>query len=385
MKNLLQKLLFSLFVFFLFTSCNSKKKETVLSFENQTSAIEYANGFSIKKLDSSATAVIVNSPWPEANRSYSYLLVKKNTELPSGISIDQYDAVIRTPVTRVIATSTTHIAALEALGVETSIVGFPNTTYISSKRTRERIEQGQIAELGKNEDINTEITLNLAPDIIFGFSINNQNSAYQTLKSSNIPVVFNGDWTEQTPLGKAEWIRFFAPFYELEEKADSIFQTISRNYTFAKKIAEKSAGKPTILSGALYKDVWYLPGGQSWAAKFIEDANAAYLWKDDQTSGSIALSVESVLEKGQNADYWISPSQFTSYDQLQSASPHYSRFKAFKDQKVFTFARTKGATGGLLYYELGPLRPDLVLKDLIHIFHPELLTGYDPYFFRPLE
>jgi iron complex transport system substrate-binding protein len=233
--------------------------------------------------------------------------------------------------------------------------------------------------------MNGEMVIALKPDLVIGFSINNQNNAYHMLERAGIPVVYNGDWTEETPLGKAEWIKFFAPFFGHEKKADSLFNTIASSYKAAKSIAEKADYSPTILSGALYKDVWYLPGGSSWAAQFLKDANTRYLWEASKDTGSLSLSLESVLERGRNADFWISPSQFTSYEQLKGANRHYSQFKAYQKKKVFTFAATRGETGGLLYYELGPNRPDLILKDLIRIFHPELLPQHEPFFFKPLK
>ena len=150
-------------------------------------------------------------------------------------------------------------------------------------------------------------------------------------------------------------------------------------------MAKSAKTIPKVLSGAMYKDVWYLPGGKSWAAQFIYDANAEYFWQETTETGSLSLGWESVLEKTAKADYWIAPAQFTSYKQMQEASPHYQQFDAFKNKKIYTFSSTLGQTGGVLYYELAPQRPDLVLKDLIHILHPELLKEYTPHFFKPLE
>ena len=274
---------------------------------------------------------------------------------------------------------------MEALGVIDKLVGFPDTKYISSKETRKRIDKGLVKELGNNESINTEMAIALHPEVVFGFSINSQNKAYETLERSNIPVVYNGDWTEETPLGKAEWIKFFAPFFLKEQTADSIFREISDSYNTAKELAKKAKKQPTVLSGALYKDVWYLPAGKSWAAKFLADANANYPWSHTDQSGSLNLSIESVLDQGRNTEFWISPSQFTSYQEMEDASMHYRQFEAFKTKNIYTFAKTKGVTGGLLYYELAPNRPDLVLRDLIHIFHPDLLPEHELFFFKPLN
>ncbi len=230
---------------------------------------------------------------------------------------DEYDVIISVPVESVVVTSTTHIPALEALGVLDRLVGFPETRYISSPAARERIGEGHIKDLGSNESINTEMVLELQPELVVGFAVGERNKAYDLLQRSSIPVVYNGDWTEESPLGKAEWIKFFAPFFGLEQKADSLFRDIEVNYMEAMELAENSEDFPTVLSGALYKDIWYLPGGSSWAARFLEDANAAYLWNDNGDIGSLSLSVEHVLERGADADYWISPSQYTSYAEME--------------------------------------------------------------------
>jgi iron complex transport system substrate-binding protein len=229
------------------------------------------------------------------------------------------------------------------------------------------------------------MTIALMPDLVVGFAVGGQNKTYEVLRQSGIPVVYDGDWTEETPLGKAEWIKFFAPFFGMEEEGDRIFNNIEKSYREAREIALKATSRPTVLCGALFKDVWYLPGGSSWAARFLRDANADYLWADTREVGSLSLSVESVIDRAQDADFWISPSQYTSYNELQAANRHYSQFHAFRDKKVFTFARTTGETGGYLYYELAPNRPDLVLRDLIHILHPGLLPNHSPYFFKPLQ
>ncbi|SDE65980.1 iron complex transport system substrate-binding protein [Pricia antarctica] len=369
-----------------FVSCKDEKKESLPTLPvTQTSTINYAKGFSIEKSDSGLTIIKVASPWPDAKTAFTYALIPKKKMAAMTLNKDEYDAVVAVPVERIVVTSTTHIPALEALGVGNRLVGFPNTKYISSEATRKRIDAGQVKELGNNEAINTEMVLELNPEVVVGFGVDGQNKAYSTLQRANISVVYNGDWTEETPLGKAEWIKFFAPFFNKDVKADSIFKGIKTSYLEAKALAKTANKKPTVLSGALYKDVWYLPGGNSWMAQFFSDAHADYLWTDTQETGSISLSLESVFEKGKLADFWISPAQFTSYKAIQGANRHYLQFDAFKNQNIYSYAGNTGETGGVLYYELAPQRPDLVLKDLIHIFHPELLPDHELFFFKPLD
>jgi iron complex transport system substrate-binding protein len=347
-------------------------------------SVTHANGFTIEK-SGDLTLIKITSPWPDAESVFTYALIPKDKLAAMTLNKEAYDAIVAVPIDNIVVTSTTHIPALEALGVLNKLSGFPDTQYISSEEARKRIDNGAIKELGNNESLNTEMVIALNPELVVGFGINAQNKAYETISRSDIPVVYNGDWTENTPLGKAEWIKFFAPFFQKEKEAEGIFKEIETAYSAAEEIAKKATSVPTVMSGAMYKDVWYLPGGNSWAAQFIKDANANYLWQGTPETGSHSLSWESVLQKAELADFWVAPAQFTAYKDMKDASLHYPQFKPFKERRIYTFANTLGATGGLLYYELAPQRPDLVLKDLIHIFHPELLPEHQPFFFKPLE
>jgi len=352
--------------------------------EIPTSVVRYAKSFHVLHFDEYST-IQVTKPWPGAQKDYNYLVVPKEKLAAMSIPKGKYDAVITTPIERIVATSTTHIPALESLEGLTKLVGFPNTDYISSMPARALISQGKIEDLGNNEKLNTEKVLELQPNLIIGFAVDQENTSYQAFMQAGIPVIYNGDWTEESPLGKAEWIKFFGVLLNKQEEAGQLFKEIESAYLETKELAKNTTTKPTVISGALYKDVWYMPAGESWAAQFIKDAHAHYLYQDTAGTGSLSLSLESVLEKGVSAEAWIAPSQYTSYAEMQQANEHYQQFKAFKNQHVFTFAGTKGAKGGLLYYELAPQRPDLVLKDLVHFLHPEVLPEHTPYFFSPLQ
>lgn len=343
--------------------------------------IEYAKGFSLEKFDH-YFLLKVNSPWPKAEQNFTYLLAEKDASLPEDL---QFDAKVQIPVKKMVVTSTTHIPALEALNEEGTLKAFPGLDFISSPRTRRLIDSGKVKELGKNEALNTEVLIDLQPDVVVGFAIDGNNKSFETVQKTGIPVVYNGDWTETSPLGKAEWIKFFGAFYNKIDEATEVFNQIDSTYKESRELAKTAAEIPTVISGSMYKDQWYMPYGNSWQAKFIKDANAQYLYADTEGNGSMALSFESVLDKAQDADFWISAGQFSSYSQLLKESEHYRQFKAVEEKKVYSVSVTKGETGGTLYFELGPLRPDLVLKDLISIFHPELLPDYKQTFFKALK
>lgn len=381
-KNL--HLILILFVLFSF-GCKEEKDVRKNAISKDLSGIEipveYASGLSITDYGTYKILVVEN-PWPNAEQAYKYLLAEEGAHIPEAL---EYDQKVKIPVEKIVVTSTTHIPSLETLGVENSLVGFPGLDYISSEKTRNLIAEGKVKEIGRNEALNTESLLELQPDVVIGFSIDGSNKSLNTIQKSGIPVVFNGDWTEISALGKAEWIKFFGAFYGKTEEASAFFEQIEKDYLDAKELATKAVERPTVIAGAMYKDQWYLPAGDSWQASFIEDANAEYVYKDAQGTGSLSLSFEAVLAEGANADFWVGPAQFTSYEQLRVASTHYSQFDAFKNKNIFTFSSEKGETGGVIFYELAPNRPDLVLKDLISIFHPQLLPNYQTTFYKALE
>lgn len=375
---------FIISVFVILFNCKNKEVQPSLKLDVATVNLSYAKGFEITHHEN-FTTLTINSPWPKAEKTYRYALVKKNMASKITLNKDEFDGIITIPIEKMVVTSTTHIPALELLEVEESLIGFPGTDYISSEKTRTRIDNGNIRELGKNEGINTEVLLDIQPNVVIGFGIDGNNKNFETIKKSGIPVIYNGDWMEQSPLAKAEWIKFFGVLYNKKKEADSIFNSIEKSYLEAKSLASNTQNKPTILSGAMHKDIWYLPNGKSTEAQILKDANVNYLWSDTEGSGSISLNFEVVFEKAKKADLWINPSYYTSYEALEKANQHYTKFDAFKNKNIYTFAKTTGSTGGVLYYELGIARPDLVLKDIIKICHPELLDNYKPYFFKPID
>lgn len=371
-----------LLLFVLFCGCkNDGKKLKTESNDFPIIKPKYAQGFYIQQFND-FKILTVTQPWLAADQSISYVLARKNIKIP--VSFQKFP-VIQIPVQKIVVTSTTHIPSLEMLGKEKTLVGFPETDYISSEKTRVLIDAGKVVNLGMNESINSELMLSLRPEVLVGFSVNQRNKAYDNFSKAGIRVVYNGDWTEPSPLGRAEWIRVFGALYDLDAKSDSIFKRIETNYLEVAKKAKNTTDRPTVISGTLFKDVWYLPAGESWAAQFLNDAGADYLWKNTKGTGSLSLSIENVLEKASRADFWVGADSFATFDELKKANVHYQKIKAFQNRNVYSYSTTKSKTGGNLYFELAPNRPDLVLKDLIHILHPEILPNHENVFFKKLH
>lgn len=348
------------------------------SITTQAQTIHYAKGFKISKVGAS-NLMEVTYPYKGATSGYKYLLVKKGTTVPKHDSDVQ---VIMVPIERIVCTSTTHIPLLDYLDLSEKLVGFPSTDYISSEKTRKLVDAGKIEELGAEKGMNIEKLAVLKPEAVMSYTMTANLGQLKKVQELGIPVILNAEYLEEHPLGRAEWIKFMAAFFDKEKEADAVFSTIEKNYLETKKLVASVEKKPTVLSGVLYGDTWFMPGGQNYAAKLINDAGARYLWSADSTKGSLQLSFESVYEKAHAADLWIGVASFSTLEEIKNADERYTKFNPWQIKQVYSYNARKGAKGGSEFLELGYLRPDIILKDLVKIAHPELLPGYELYFHK---
>lgn len=344
-------------------------------------ALKYARGFRISA-KGKAKLVEVIYPYQSATKGYRYLLVKKGDPVPSH---DPETRVVRIPVERIVCTSTTHIPLLDYLGETNSLVGFPTLDYISSVKMRDRIEAGAVAELGVDKGMNLEDLVLLKPDLVMGYLMSSDYGQFRKIEEFGIPVIINSEYLERHPLGRAEWIKFAAAFFDKEEVADSVFNAIEKSYLEVKALTSSIDNRPSVLSGIMYGDSWFLPGGQNNGATLLADAGCYYLWRDDSSHGFLQLGFEHVYRKARDADLWIGTGGFMSLKEIESGDHRYTKFRPFRMGKVFSSDARRGAKGGSEFLELGYLRPDMVLKDLVRIAHPELMPAHELYFHKQLE
>ncbi|MDP2087796.1 MAG: ABC transporter substrate-binding protein [Flavobacteriaceae bacterium] len=368
------------FISILIFSCHSNSsKENRNIIESKKSSLKYTKNVEMITYGDYQEVIIKN---PINQYEIIYYLVDSHKDIPKNL---EGKKIIRTPLNKIVVTSTTHIAMLELLGVEKSLIGFPQTYFVSSEKTRQRIDSGLIKELGNVQQLNTEILLIIKPDLIMTFEISGSNKTMQELDKKGFNILVNTDWLEETPLGRVEWIKLYGALFDKQEKADSLFKSIEKNYLDAVKIAQKATKKPSILSGIVFNDVWNLPAGKSLEAQLLKDANTHYLWSDTEGTGSLSLSIEAVLNKAKDADIWVASGIYTSRTDLTNSNGLYQYFNPIKKKQVYSYAHLRGKTGGYIYFETAPIRPDLVLKDLIKIAHPELMRHYDFTFYKRLE
>lgn len=354
---------------------SSKRDEVTIT------ELNYAEGFSVH-MEGNIKHVIVSHPYPGATEGFHYLLVPKGEPTPVH---DVNTQVIHIPIQKLVCTSTTHIPLLDYLNATNALIGFPTTDYISSEEMRIRIDNGLVTDLGIDKGMNIELLFSIKPELVMSYTMTSDLGQSRKIKELGIPVVINAEYLEKHPLGRAEWIKFMALFLDKEKEADSVFSMIEKEYLTTQKLVKDVSKKPTVLSGIVYGDAWFMPAGKNYAARLLEDAGTNYLWSNTESNGFLELSFESVYEKAQAADLWIGVGSFNSLEEMRAAESRYSLFKPFRDKQVYTYNARMGAKGGSEFLELGYLRPDLILKDLVKIAHPELIPNHTLFFHKPLE
>jgi iron complex transport system substrate-binding protein len=378
MKKLVRLFLLASVVGLMLSCTTATHKTTSQSFLD---TLKYATGFSIQR-EGKLIYVNVKRPYPGATAGYSYLLIPKGEPVPAHASDVQ---VIQIPLTKIVCTSTTHIPLLDYLHETEALVGFPTTDYISSEKMRQRIDAGDVTDLGVDKGMNLEVLFSLQPELVMSYTMTSDLGQLKKINELGIPVVINAEYLEEHPLGRAEWIKFMALFFGKEKVADSVFNLIEHEYLATQQLAATATTRPHVMSGIVYGDAWFMPAGKNYAATLLRDAGTHYLWGETESNGFLELSFESVYEKANQADLWIGVGSFASLAEIEAAESRYALFKPFKTKQVYSYNARKGAKGGSEFLELGYLRPDLILKDLVKISHPELLPEYDLFFHRKLD
>jgi iron complex transport system substrate-binding protein len=246
------------------------------------------------------------------------------------------------------------------------------------------VKKGLIRDLGPSNEVNLESLMALHPDLVIAFSMGNDQSMLRKIQRSGISLVLNADYLENHPLGRAEWIKFMAAFFNRDQEADSIFNHIEEAYLQTKTRMSRLKDRPTLFTGVVYGDAWYMPGGQHYGSKFFNDAGGEYMWASNSSENILQLSFESVYEKAGKADFWIGTATYNSLKEIEQADIRYKEFKAYKDGKIYNYSNKVNSSGGNAYFETGYSRPDIVLRDLAKILHPEEMEDHQFYFYKKL-
>ena len=374
-------------ILLLHISCGTNKEieeRSIVSALKPDSTIKYAKRFSIAYGDN-LTVVYLFGKRPGFDTTSTFVIFKDSSAI---INPTKKATLIRGSCMKIAALSSIYASVFFELGNLASLIAIDNADYINNPAILKKFEQGSLAELAKTPQINLEKTLVLKPDIIFTFGMGEgEKDRDKKLEQTKIPVAISVDHLEETPLARAEWIKFFAAFVGKREKADSIFKTVEKNYLDLKIIAQKTSSRPSVFNEIKYSDSWYMPGGKSYVAQLLKDAGANYLWQDNSDFGSLPLSFEQVYAKAKDADYWINLSTLKSKKELLAFESRYSEFNAVKKGNLYNNTKTTNSKGYSNYWETGMIFPDRILSDLILIFHPEIKAELknDLYYYEQIK
>jgi iron complex transport system substrate-binding protein len=362
---------------FVFVACATKTKYNKLSDEQEVYKPKYAQGFSLNR--SGDTIVLkVTNPWQFASDvEFNYILSPNAS--PNVLN------EIKIPVTKAVCMSTTHVAFISALGKTSSISGISGLRHVSDSIVIAMGKENKVVDVGYDSNLSYELIFSLMPDVVFAYGIQGEFFAIEKkLNELGVKVVYFGEYMENTPLGKAEWIVAMSAFFENQQCAEKIFDRIETNYINAKKMLTNIEYKPNVMFNVPYKDVWYMPGTESYMVKFINDAGAEYIYPANEGRNSYPMSIEKAYSIAQTADFWLIGNSSKSLAELKSVDPRMSEIPAFQNKRIYN-SNLRANDYGDDFWESGIVNPDIILKDLIKILHPELIPEHELYYYRHLK
>lgn len=377
------------FIFLLtLPSCNSPSRENVLTtstehaFDTVKTQIRYASGFTLlRKKDH--TVVDVFSSKQKKTLLFRYVLYPKGRPQPVGYEGAQF---VATPVTSFVALSCIYVAYASMLGMEERLVAVSKRSHIYDPAVLRLIDSGKVLEVGEGGSMNLEKVFALKPELIVTYGSGDPKyDSHPKLMEAGFKVSVNVEHLETSPLARMEWIKFFAAFFGKERKADSLFAVAEKEYGAMAALAKNVKSRPSVFVDIKYGDTWYMPGGKSFMARLLNDAGADYLWKGDSATGSLQIDFETVFQKASQADFWLNTGSWETTEDAIQSDQRYARFKALKTGSMYNYNKRISASGGNDYWESGFVHPQVVLADLIEIFHPGLLPGHECFYYNRLE
>ena len=350
----------------------------------ETPGISHAKRLKIEAVDGYSHVSVIG-PWQGSGGVIQdWYLLPRGMNIPSHIDSAR---VIRVPLERVVCMSTTHIAMIKALGRSASVRVFSGTGFIYDEQVRKLVADGEISEAGYEDNLNKELILSLLPDIVIAYGIGSESAGYLgKLKEMGVKVLFNADYLEEDPIGKAEWIKLFGALYNCSPVADSLFKHTENEYNRYKSlIAEKAVSKPKVLLGLPFRDTWFISPGNSYISRLISDAGGEYLWEDSVSDVSMPMGLENVFIKAVSADYWLNTGSARSVQEIAAVDPRLTRLPCFTGGRLYNNNRRMSPGGGNDYWESGCLNPHIILRDIASVIHPGLFSGEELYYYVKLK
>lgn len=326
--------------------------------------LRYATHLTMEEHDGYTVASIRN-PWDTTKTLSTYLLLDEGAAPPEVAPGVQ---VVNVPLRNSVVYSTVHIGLLEDLGATDAVAGVCDTEYIFDPEMKRRLSSGRVADCGQSITPNIERIIGLGADAVLLSPFEN-SGGHGKIDQAGIPVIECADYMENSPLARAEWMRFYGRLYGNSAIADSLFAETERQYLSLKELASTSTTRPKVLMDRIYGQTWNLPAGHSTMGRMIEDAGGTNPFGEVEATGSLQLSPEKVLMQAGDADYWLIRFAYSNLTLASLASDKelYTRIKAYRDGNVYG----SNSSESHIFEEVA-FHPQWLLGSLISILHPEL-------------
>lgn len=370
------------------TACQGGKTAAGMEEGGDTLQMKYAQLLTIVSHDELGyTEVKVHNPWKEGTELHRYILVPKGKEGDAtmaklagqahgegkaaatlGVKTD----TVRTPLESNLVFTAPHCQLLTELGCQNAITGVCDKDYINIPDIKSRAQADAkvahpIMDCGSSMQPDIERIIALHPEALLISPFEN-NGGYGKLDKLRIPIIETADYMETSPLGRAEWIKLYGLLLS-SSKADSLFSAIEKEYLQLKAEAAKLPLGLSILTERKTGNVWYVPGGKSTMGILLRDAHAKYIFADDQHSGSLSMSPEQIITKGNQIDAWALKyfgGNALTKNELLAEYQGYQALKAFQTGTVY-----ETDTSCEPYFELTSFHPEILLREFIILSHPE--------------
>ena len=327
----------------------------------------YAEGFEIiGNRDSESRVVRVRAQWQGNDSTASDLFLARGGELPPEGFTGQ---IVEGEAMRIAAMSSSHIAMLDLIGGTPRIKAVSGMRFISDSYIREH--EDSIADIGSEADADFEKLVAARPDIVLLYGINSSSLMENRLRSLGIPFVYIGEYIEKSPLGRAEWVVAIAEIAGCREKGEAAFRQIENRYLTLKDRVGDPQKRPSVMLNVPYGETWFMASSGSSMAALLRDAGAEYVYSENSTNRTLPIDIEKALVLASGADFWLNVGNFRTIREITDAYPEFKGIGAITGERVYNCDKRLTEGGGNDFWESGQARPDLVLEDLIRIFHPE--------------
>lgn len=365
-----------------FCACNNVSNSSFEDFVVEKFSPEFATGFRISTSEGGESSLItITNPWQGADFEQQIFIARNQEKVPKGFR----GQVVHAPIKSAVCMSSGYVAMFDALGEVEKVRGVSGLNFITNAHVRN--PESGVADIGYDANLDFERIVALRPDVVMMYGVAGENSLVTSkLRELGIPYMYIGDYVEQSPLGKAEWLHVVAELTDQRERADSVFGAVKQNYqALAERVACEVAARPKVMLNTPYRDVWFLPSADNYMVRLIADAGGVAYASEAEGNASQPIDAERAYVLASEADVWLNVGGYTSLEVFKAQNPRFAQMPIVRNRRVYNNNRCRTQSGGSDFWESGIVHPDVVLRDLVSILHPECVETDELVYYEQLR